>query len=845
MTDDDRRSAVLPGWSAPSDWSLRTKLLVVLLVPAVLAVALGGLRIADRVGEADARQAVARSVEVQGGVARYVELLAQERLRAAEFVSAGRPSDDADFPAATAGVDAAGDPTFQAVRDLSTHRSGLVGPLRAAEQAVARLPALRTLVTTSNAPASAAVSRYSDLVDQIVLLDTALLREVNTAEVAGLAGGLAGLSVARNEVSLQQALVSSVVPAAGTLPAATVSELQAGDARLATGLTDFRASLDPAQRVRFAAPVAGGANIARETLVEGVLTGAATPPAGTASRVFGGFLAELDASEDGVRAELTATAAERRDAAVTSATVNGVLLALALLVGLVVVGLIARQMIGSLRALRRGALDVAEVKLPAAVRAMREGSVPAMGVDPVPVDTREEVGEVARAFDAVHAQALRLAAEQATLQTTVNAMFVNLSRRSQTLVDGQLRLIEEMEASEADPELLSRLFRLDHMATRMRRNSENLLVLAGTDLGGRSAKPVRLVDVMRAALSEVEHYRRIVVPSWTEAVVVGHAAVDLQHLLAELLDNATNFSPPDSPVQMSARRIDGGGYLVEIVDRGFGLPARDLDRLNRLLGRRVEASVEASRRMGLFVVGRLAGRHDVDVVLAPGRAVSPVSGRPTGPGLVAQVRIPATLIVEPAPVRTVREVDLVTPASVAVPAAVGGATGEGHRSAHRAVPERADDLFAPVVAPPELPDPLGARPPDPLAAPAEGDTPIFSEVVSLWFDDDREVPVSWERAPDLVVPDAAGRDAAAAEPEIEFTASSLPRRTPGARLVPGSVSGAPVVADRDAAGVRARLAGYQDGVRRGRETVLQEDPPAADRADPPADGPVPEPRRPE
>ena len=161
---------------------------------------------------------------------------------------------------------------------------------------------------------------------------------------------------------------------------------------------------------------------------------------------------------------------------------------------------------------------------------------------------------MARAFDAVHGQAIRLAADQATLQAGISAMFVNLSRRSQALVERQLQLIEQLESNEQDADQLSNLFQLDHLATRMRRNSENLLVLAGTDVAKRNVAAVPMVDVLRAAVSEVEQYQRIVVQSPPTATVLGRAASDIVHLLAELLDNATNFSPPDSQVVMSSTR---------------------------------------------------------------------------------------------------------------------------------------------------------------------------------------------------------------------------------------------------------------------------------------------------
>ena len=245
---------------------------------------------------------------------------------------------------------------------------------------------------------------------------------------------------------------------------------------------------------------------------------------------------------------------------------------------------------------------------------------------------------MARAFDTVHGQALRLAADQAALQSNVSSMFVNLSRRSQALVERQLQLIEQLESNEQDPDQLSNLFQLDHLATRMRRNSENLLVLAGTDLAKRNVAPVPLVDVLRAAVSEIEQYQRIVVQAPPQATVVGRATSDVIHLLAELLDNATNFSPPDSQVVMSSLRAQDGSIVVEIADSGVGMADHELADANRRLATPSAVDVSASRRMGLFVVGRLGARHGIAVHLGG----APMGG--PGGGLTASVTLPAHLV---------------------------------------------------------------------------------------------------------------------------------------------------------------------------------------------------------
>jgi signal transduction histidine kinase len=784
-------------WRSPRHWSLRVKFSVVLVVPLVLAVALGVVRIADQTAEAAERDRVAHFVGVQGTVSALIVDMERERYRATEFVARGRV-DGRALHGAVEAVDARSAQSREALVGLSGDVAGLDLVRRQAEQALSRLPQLRELVTRSNAPASAVIARYSEILEQLVQLDSALLRGVNTGEVLGLANSLAGLDAARNEATLQQAQLSIAVP--GTpLPPTLAADLQFSGARLATGLADFRVALDAAQRVEYAGIIAGSANSERNRLVQTMLAGGdpAAAGLGRVGDVYSRFLGELDAAVEGVRAELRITAAERRQSAMAEAWLNVTLLLLALILGAVIVGLVARSMIASLRTLRRSAILIAQERLPEAVQRMRQGSVPNVDVSPVPVSTREEVGQVARAFDAVHAQALRLAAEQATLQNNVNSMYVNLSRRSQALVDRQLVLIEQLEAGEEDPEQLSDLFRLDHLASRMRRNCENLLVLAGTELERGAAEPQPVADVLRAAVSEIEQYPRVVVQACPDGVFVGRAASDIQHLLAELLDNATNFSAAETPVVMSCSRARDDSILVEIFDHGIGLSPGELVTLNERLRNPAEATatVAASRRMGLFVVGRLAARHDIWVGLfTDSMGSASGSGSPRKHGVTARVTIPAELVAEredtPDQVLWSRfDTAPPLPDHIVIPSGQPGndrgrrdqpperaralATTPGPArptpAAHRELsgadtmrlpvvpaqpaprpapqapppvepvpveplPVEPDySLFEPLVAPLTLPDPDAPRPPDPLAAPDPDATPIFAEVTSGWF----------------------------------------------------------------------------------------------------------------
>ncbi|MEY9873739.1 signal transduction histidine kinase [Streptacidiphilus sp. MAP12-33] len=317
--------------------------------------------------------------------------------------------------------------------------------------------------------------------------------------------------------------------------------------------------------------------------------------------------------------ELNTTSSDLRSQAQTDAYANAGLIAAVLLVAILGAALVARSMVRTLAKLQQTAEDVAEHSLPEMVRKLSESDPQDVDVtiQPIGIDTTDEIGHVARAFDKVHSQAVRLAAEQALLRGNINAMFTNLSRRSQGLIQRQLAMISELESREADPDQLAQLFKLDHLATRMRRNGENLLVLAGEDPGRRWTRPVPLVDVLRAAASEVEQYERIELASVPSAEVAGRVVNDLVHLLAELLENATSFSSPQTRVKVTGHALPDGRVLIEIHDTGIGLSPDDLAEINERLANPPVVDVSVSRRMGLFVVGRLSLRHGIRIQLRP------------------------------------------------------------------------------------------------------------------------------------------------------------------------------------------------------------------------------------
>ena len=303
--------------------------------------------------------------------------------------------------------------------------------------------------------------------------------------------------------------------------------------------------------------------------------------------------------------------------------------------------LVSLSITGPLRALTRQATDMANHRLPDAVVGILEtplgDDVTMPQVEPVQVETRDEVADVASALNTVQDSALQLAVEQAMLRRNIADSFVNLGRRNQNLLGRQLDFITELEAHETDPDALANLFRLDHLATRMRRNAESLLLLAGVDPPRTWAQPVRINDVIRAALGEVEDYKRVVDRGVEPAEVLGVVAADLAHLLAELIDNALIYSPPDQAVEVRGGLRGVAGYTLAVIDTGLGMLADEIAQANRRLAGAESFTIAPSKYLGHYVAGHLAARHGITVSLHD----SP------GDGITAVVALPANLLVDP------------------------------------------------------------------------------------------------------------------------------------------------------------------------------------------------------
>jgi signal transduction histidine kinase len=335
----------------------------------------------------------------------------------------------------------------------------------------------------------------------------------------------------------------------------------------------------------------------------------------------------LNGLSDQIAEKLGSVADDLADSASQRVQLFRALAALAVLVAALAIWIVSRSITRPLHSLTAQATDMANYRLPEAVLGVLDtplgDDVVVPHVLPVAVQTRDEVSDVANAINVVQDSALNLAVEQAVLRRNIADSFVNLGRRNQHLLGRQLDFITELEVNETDPDVLANLFRLDHLATRMRRNAESLLLLAGVEPPRKWAAPVRITDAIRAALGEVEDYPRVIDRGVEPATITGSAAADVAHLLAELIDNALIYSPPDQAVEVRGR-LRPDGYTLAIIDAGLGMLPDELERANRRLVGAESFTIAPSKYLGHYVAGNLAARHNIHVALhnSPGTGVT-------------------------------------------------------------------------------------------------------------------------------------------------------------------------------------------------------------------------------
>jgi signal transduction histidine kinase len=599
-------------------WRVPTRLTAIVLVPVVTAMAFAGLRVKDQLDLANSAAAnekiailvrdaatVADDLETEGDLAVIPQM---HNIQNDSKVTAARAKTNRDIT------------TMDADAKLVKSDVQISSDLKNFHQnADTWLSKLRLEGNTKIDPVTTEL-KYSTIYLQLMSLDNELSfsdKDINSRgrELYALSLEKASTSTERNYVTI--ALVSDQMPTQLSVA------IQVANRLTSTTEQQFMLGGVPADLKLYNDTVIGQGIAPFENTLLGLMGAKTLKTSGITPSdwysLASSRMTQERTVEKTITAEVVADAEQAQsDADRQALTITAEALALMLVAGLLVY-LMGRSMVRGMRTLRDSAQDIAAERLPDLVRKLSKTDPERVDttVRPIPLSGRDEIGEVARAFDDVHREAIRLASEQALLRGNVNAIFTNLSRRSQGLIERQLGLITDLENNEADPDQLESLFKLDHLATRMRRNGENLLVLAGESAGREWTDPIPLVDVLRAAASEVEQYERIELSGIPETDVIGPAVTDLVHLLAELLENATTFSSPQTRVRVTATRLPDQRVLVEIHDKGIGLTAEDFAAINSKLADPPTVDASVSRQMGLFVVGRLAERHGIRVQLRP------------------------------------------------------------------------------------------------------------------------------------------------------------------------------------------------------------------------------------
>jgi len=839
----------------------------VLLVPTLAALVLGGLRVQTEIDNANNFHRTVAQVDAAKQITEVIHQLQRERVLM--VTGAAAASSAAGSPLATQ-LDRSNTAISElrsAVARLNLPDAGAMDRYNRAVDGLSTLTALRLLAQRGVYPDSALFTEYTSVIDTLVQVGREVTAAATTQELSRASTAAQTLDQAKEQISQLDALLQ-IAAAHNSFQSSLSQDLaRSANAAYTASVTDFTAVATSQERQNFSDGYSGS-DVDNDHLIEqsALLTPSPTTPLNIDIHTFTaasalandkfhqvelGLIGQLRAQASSLAAD--AAAAAGRDIA---ALLGTLMIALGLML------MVAWSLLTPLRRLRLEALDMANVRLPQTLKRILADPDPVEAAkhaaDPVSVFSREEIGQLARSFDLVHDQAVRMAVDQAVLRDNVNAIFVNLSRRSQALVERQLSELDRLEQNEQDPDQLARFFVLDHLATRMRRNSENLIILSGTGLTKHVVRPLPLGELVGAAISEVEHYARVKATGLPNVLVHGRAVKDLIHLIAELLDNATTYSESSTTVTIAARQLRAGQLAMQISDSGMGMTTDELDAANHKLADPPDFDVTVARRMGLYVVGRLAQRHNIRVRLRNGDFIEG--------GTKAVITVPADLLAPPREDEQLPE--------LGKPALRRSIRLEDTQP-HVVIPEQNGSLFrrpaedsAAVVttAPPPAPaeEPVKAKDPEPEPTTR---LPIYEEVLSRWFQPVDEWPVDEPDAPPL----PALPVAAEAEPEPlvipeqkpqpepvnrhvswnspadegwltvrtklsgpagdQITTSGLPKRVPNKHLVPGSAaprSAPPEVQEtrppqspeRTPETTRNRLSGFQRGLGRARRHAL-------------------------
>ncbi len=690
-----RRRRARPGdWR---DWPVSWRLMAVAIIAVLVDLTAGGLHVAATAEDATALSRVTQLAVLGQRVTGLAQALEDERDQTAGFIAAGRPAQGlAVVESAQSRTDAAAGRVTDAAKGIGAAFPAVTqAKVTAVLNRIGDLTGLRQAAVGTQLPSLPIIMDYSAALADLFSLNDEIAQGGADPAAADGVRALGDLSRLEEAVSRQRALLSAALAERYFEPGALADLITAQSAE-AGYLQAFQATAAPELRQAFSDQVAGPqvdeAQLIEQRVVAtgspqtgglgltagnppvqwyAAMTGTLTPVRAVEGRLAGSIIARSQALQAG----------PRRSALLTTGFTAAVLVFI-----LAVTLVVARSVVLPLRRLKAGALQIASVVLPARIKEFTERPDAGLdlGVQPISVYSADEIGQVARAFDQVHAEALRLAGNEAILRRNVSTMFVSLSHRSQNGIDQLASMITAITSRHPGKALRADLAAMDRLLIRMRRNCENLLVLAGYEMVRQWSDPVSLPEVASAATAGIDPGRLLSVEVSPDLAVVGYAATDVTHLLAELIENAANFSPQEAPIVLSSSEPSGGGIQVDIVDGGLGMPPAVVEELNARLADPPVAGAHVSRHMGLFAVAHLAARHGAMVRLQAATQ-----------GTIARVWLPATIT-------------------------VGGAAGHAPAGSNVADPRAGGYLRAAILrktgSQPALPRADAAGPPDRRAA---------------------------------------------------------------------------------------------------------------------------------
>ncbi len=650
----------------PQDWKISTRMAIVLLLPIALALALAVSEIKGALERAEQMRTGEESTKIVIAAVQLAHALENERDFAALMKQ--QKVDITPYREETDRLLS----EYQGLGAVGLTNQGMIQRVTDTRKSLQRLAEVRVKAYTRNFDPVATDLAYAGLITPLLSLPMEVAR--NGGSNAADIWALSSLSLGKASISSQRGLLNAgfsrglvketeqrEAVSHGRLQKVTFREFETAAQR--GDVEKFKKALDAS----YISAMVGRAGTIKPSEIDANIVKEWNT---SATRIID----DLHEIEKQIVLRIAETAAQERYAAQRTAWWNGGLVACALLLTFLLAVWIVQATVRQLSRLRRTALRAARQELPTLVTAVAEGGAVKEELRPVPLDlgTRDEIGDVSRAFEQVFGEAVKQTAEQAELRANVNAMLVSMARRSQGLVYRQLEVITAMESEETNPVVLEKLFRVDHLATRMRRHGENLLVLAGERPGRVHRAPASLVDIIRAAASEVEQFTRVEIVTSADVCVQAHIVHDLTHLLAELMDNATQYSAPSTRVAVTSRPTLSGDVLIEVEDSGVGISEAAAERLNASLTRTAAVDASATRQMGIYVVSRLASVHGVKVRLSS-----------MGRGTTASVVVPSSCL-----------------------------------AVFQPMPDR-EPVPAPIFAPVPRPDPEPARPQAPVVAEPE------------------------------------------------------------------------------------------------------------------------------